>query len=165
MYIYVYIYIYVDISISAGPSLEGPSGCEAYVSNCISTVFCYPFCNYLFFQSTSLQLPVCSLPVWYLIEEASKLKTGIFDFGVFLGPWSPKLASPGCVLSAWVLPRNPLKIIKFQACSQYPQKSEKVSPRSPKDTKMWAKSLPQDTKWVNKWKSETIQKQQVLLWF
>ena len=49
-------------------------------------------------------------------------------------------------------PGNLWKTIKFQACSQYHQKSLKVSPRSPKDTKMWPKTLPQDTQLVNKWK-------------
>jgi hypothetical protein len=114
------------------PLVEGPPGCEAYVSNCISTVFCYPFCNYLFFLSTSVKLPVCSLPVWYLIEGYSKLETGVFDFGVFLRPWSAKLPSPGCVISAWAPPGYPQKIIEFQTYSQDLHKSEKVSPRYPK---------------------------------
>jgi hypothetical protein len=121
MYSCMYVGIWLHnctIYISAGPSLEGPPGCEEYVSNCISTVFCYPFCNYLFFLSTSVKLPVCSLPVWYLIEGYSKLETGVFDFGVFLRPWSAKLPSPGCVISAWVLPRNPSKIITFQTYLQ-----------------------------------------------
>ena len=123
-----YMYIYK----SAGPSLEGPSGCEEYVSNCISTVFCYPFCNYLFFQSTSLQLPVCSLPVWYLIEEASKLKTGIFDFGVFLGPGTVPFTTH------WVYYLN-------TGPSRVSLKNHQISSLSPRPAKL-RKSEPKVTK-------------------
>jgi hypothetical protein len=41
------------------------------------------------------------------------------------------LPSPDRLTSTWVPPGYPLKIIRFQAYSQDPHKSEKVSPRSP----------------------------------
>ncbi len=67
-----------------------------------------------------------------LQSAVSKLKTGIFDFGVFLGPGTIPLPSPGCVLSAWAPPGYPQKIIEFQTYSQDLHKSGKASPRYPK---------------------------------
>ena len=58
----------------------------------------------------------------------------------------------------WAPPGNPWKTIKFQACSQYPQISLKVCPRSPKVTKMTPETLPGDTKLVNTWKKWNISK-------
>ena len=55
-------------------------------------------------------------------------------------------------LRIWGPPVNPWKTIKIQACSQDPQKSEKVGPRLAKDSKITPKTIPQDTKLVNKWK-------------
>jgi hypothetical protein len=51
-------------------------------------------------------------------------------------------------------PRVSLKIIIIiiQACPQDPQKSEKNTPMSPKDTKMIPKITPPDTSLHNKWK-------------
>ena len=58
------------------------------------------------------------------------------------GPGTSVLPQTGCVTSAWVRPGYPLKIIKFQACPQDPQKSEKVPQRSPKVTKKAPKTTP-----------------------
>ena len=57
---------------------------------------------------------------------------------------------PGSVSSTPAPPGYLSKIIKFQPCLQDPQKSEKVPPGSPKDTKMWPTSTPRDNKSVNK---------------
>ena len=65
----------------------------------------------------------------------------------------------------WGPPGNPFKSMKFQACSQYPQISLKVCPRSPKVTKMTPKTLPGDTKFVNKWKTWNISKTVVFIAF
>ena len=62
------------------------------------------------------------------------------------------------MLSTWVPPGNPLKIIKFQACLQDPQKPEKVSPGSPKVTKMTPKTTPGTPLQWKSWKSEISQK-------
>jgi hypothetical protein len=80
-------------------------------------------------------------------------------------PTNNPLTLTDLVLSTWAPPGYPLKIIKFQACLQDPQKSEKVPPRSPKDTKMTPKIIPAIINLLNKWKSEIIQKQQFLQWF
>jgi len=69
-----------------------------------------------------------------------------------LPSWTGTLPSTWCCARIWDPPGNPWKTIKIQACSQYPQKSLKVSPRPPKYSKMWSQILPQDTKLVNKWK-------------
>ena len=71
---------------------------------------------------------------------------------VYWGPGTGVLPSLGCVASTWALPGYPLKIIKFQACLQDPQKSEKVTPRSPKGVKMTPKTSPWDINLLNKWK-------------
>ena len=51
-------------------------------------------------------------------------------------PEPMKSTFPGGVVSTWVPPGYPGKIIKFQACLQDPKNSEKVSPGSAKDTNM-----------------------------
>ena len=79
------MYIYVCVYYPPAP-FRGPSGCEGYVCNCIPTVFCYLFCNYLFFQSTSLQLPVCSLPVCQSDSRSLQTGVGICDFEQSTGP-------------------------------------------------------------------------------
>ena len=86
-----------------------------------------------------------------------------FTAGMFLGcnllpPWTRALPSTWRVLWIWAPPGNPWKTIKFQACSQYPQISLKVCPRSPKVTKMTPKTVPGDTKFLNKWKKWNITK-------
>ena len=90
--------------------------------------------------------------------ECSKLAS-------LLPSWTRAFASTGVILSTWGVPGNPWKSIKFQACSQYPQISLKVSPRSPKVTKMTPKTLPGDTKFVNKWKTWNITKTIVFIVF
>ena len=87
----------------------------------------------------------------------SKWFEGLDLVGV-LAPWNLSLPPTGVVLWIWVLPGNPWKTIKFQACSQYPQISLKVCPRSPKVTKMTPKTLPGDIKFVNKWKTWNVTK-------
>ena len=86
-----------------------------------------------------------------------------FTARMFLGcnllpPWSNPLPPTWRVLWIWAPAGNPWKTIKFQACSQYPQISLKVCPRSPKVTKMTAKTIPGDTKFVNTWKKWNISK-------
>ena len=93
-----------------------------------------------------------------------------FTARMFLGcnllpPWTSTLPPTWCGPRIWAPPGNPWKTIKFQACSQYPQISLKVCPRSPKVTKMTPKTLPGDTKFVNKWKTWNISKTIVFIAF
>ena len=86
-----------------------------------------------------------------------------FTARMFLGcnllpPWMNTLPSTWCCARIWAPPGNPWKTIKCQACSPYPQISLKVCPRSPKVTKMTPKTIPGDTKFVNKWKTWNISK-------
>jgi hypothetical protein len=67
------------------------------------------------------------------------------------------------MLSTWGLPGYPLKIIKFQACLQDPQKSEKVTPRSPKGVKMTPEIIPPDINLLNKWKKRNHSKTAVFI--
>ena len=85
-------------------------------------------------------------------DDSTTSKVDASGSNCLLGPGTSVLPPPGCMISIQGPPGHPRKIIKFQACLQDLQKSEKVCPRSPKDTKMLAKSLPQDTKSENKWK-------------
>ena len=83
----------------------------------------------------------------------------------------------GCVHSSTLADPSPIpcrclggwragrKIIKFQACPQDPKKSEKVTPGSPKVTKMTPKTPPGAPIYWKSLKSETIEKPQYLLWF
>ncbi len=82
-----------------------------------------------------------------------------------LPSWTRALPSTWCCARIWAPPGNPWKTIKFQACSQYPQISLKVCPRSPKVTKMTPKTIPGDTKLVNKWKTWNISKTIVFIVF
>ena len=108
---------------------RGPSGCEGYVCNCIPSVFCYPFCNYLFFQSTSLQLPVCSLPVCQSDSRSLQTGVGIFDFELSTGPGDRR------VTTTWVYSLNSgpsrvsLKNHQNSSLSPGPSKVRKSEPK------------------------------------
>ena len=129
---YMYIYIYIYIYKIRRPLVEGPSGCEGYVCNCIPTVFCYPFCNYLFFQSTSLQLPVCSLPVCQSDSRSRQTGVGIFDFELSTGPGDQRLTT------TWVCALN-------SGPSRASPQNHQISSLSPRPAKV-RKSAPKVTK-------------------
>ena len=57
------------------------------------------------------------------------------------------------MLSALGLPGGIPKYMKIPTCFQDPQKSEKVSPRPPTDSKMTPKTFPPDNKLLNKSKT------------
>ena len=61
--------------------------------------------------------------------------------------------------------RQSLKNHQISSLFPIPSKSLKVSPRSPKDTKMTPKTIPQDSKLLNKWEKWNHSKSQFLLWF
>jgi len=120
---------------------------EPYVCNCGFQVL-------LILSITSWQsaFPVLSNPAGRscqfanLVSAFNGLQVSNLVFGnCLLDPRTIPLPSPGCVISTWGLPGYPGKIIKFQACLQGPQKSQKVSPRQPEDYNMIPQALPQDT--------------------
>ena len=55
--------------------------------------------------------------------------------------------------------------MRIPTCFQDPQKSEKVSPRPPPDSKMTPKTFPPDVKLMNQWKKWNHSKTTILLWF
>jgi len=69
-----------------------------------------------------------------------------------VAPEAPGLPPPGIFTQLLGVPGRVLKSIEIPASLQVPQKSEKVTPRLPKDPKMRPQIAHQDTNIVNKWK-------------
>ena len=129
----MYIYVYANICIYP-PAPCGPPGCEAYCLSMQSDVVCL-LC---YLQSAVVcLLPAASSDWWSSLSWCWP-------------PGSTKSPPPDRVHWIWPPPQESPKTIKIQACSQDPPKSKKVSPGSPKETKMSSKSRPQATKSANK---------------
>ena len=129
---YMNIYIY----ISAGPCL---SGChQAEEARCKSSIF--------------VSRDQVNLYSYQGIRNIGNNGIGSLDLVCLLGPRIMFLPSTFCLASDLGLPGNILKYMRIPTSFQDPQKSEKVSPRPPTNSKMKPKTFPLDTQLLNKWK-------------
>ncbi len=156
-------YIYIRFSISAGPSLEGPSGCEGFLFSLqslftspaflIQSLFTSPvICCFLL---SSLQLPVClSGILTYSCLGISHLVL----VTVYWTPWTrDNLLLTVCPRFGWSQgdPQNPSK---FQPVPRTLPNHQNATPSTQKPPKMRSQDVPEHPRIANQPKKWNLTK-------